>query len=149
LLEDLMYTKVLLPTDGAEGFDEVASHAGSIAREYGATVHVISVADTRNRFESPSSGLAPDAWMGSEHEHAEEAVEDAAAALPGDVPVETVVEEGVPHSVILDYAEAAGVDLVVMGTHGRQGVDHYLMGSVAERVVRKARVPVLTVRANR
>ena len=141
-----MYTNVLLPTDGSDGFDAVASHAGSIAHEYGATVHVISVADTRNRFESPSSGLAPDAWKGSEHERAEEAVQDAAAAIPGDVPVETVVEEGVPHTAILDHAEAAGVDLVVMGTHGRQGVDHYLIGSVAERVVRNARVPVLTVR---
>jgi nucleotide-binding universal stress UspA family protein len=143
-----MYTKVLLPTGGSDGFEAVAAHAGSIASEYGATVHVVSVADTRNRFESPSSGLAPDAWRGSEHDRAEEAVEDAAAAIPGGVPVETVIEEGVPHSAILDHAEAAGVDLIVMGTHGRQGVDHYLMGSVAERVVRKARAPVLTVKLN-
>jgi nucleotide-binding universal stress UspA family protein len=141
-----MYTNVLLPTDGSEGFDSVAAHAGSLGREYGATVHVISVADTRNRFESPSSGLARSAWEQSELERAEDAVEDAAAAVPGDVPVETVVKSGVPHRVILDYTEAAGIDLVVMGTHGRQGLNHYLIGSVAERVVRAANTPVLTVR---
>jgi nucleotide-binding universal stress UspA family protein len=143
-----MYTKILLPTDGSEGFDGVASHAGSLALEYGATVHVVSVADTRNRFESPSSGLAPNAWEESERERAQKAIKDAEASLPDGIPVETAVESGIPHRVILDYTEDEEVDIVVMGTHGRQGVDHYLIGSVAERVVRNSRVPVLTVSLN-
>ena len=140
-----MYTDVLLPTDGTEGFERVASHAGSLAERYGATVHVLSVADTRNRFESPSSGLAPNAWEDSESGRAERAVEEAVGAVPDGVRVEKVVMSGVPHRIILEYTESEGIDLVVMGTHGREGLDHYLIGSVAERVVRNSGVPVLTV----
>jgi nucleotide-binding universal stress UspA family protein len=53
---------------------------------------------------------------------------------------------GTPHTAILDYAEEHGVDLVVMGTHGRRGFDRFLLGSVTEKVVRTASVPVMTVR---
>ena len=60
--------------------------------------------------------------------------------------VVTETREGVPHDTILEYAEEADVDVVVMGTHGRSGLDRYLLGSVTERVVRSAEVPVLTVR---
>lgn len=62
------------------------------------------------------------------------------------MPVETAVVEGVPRSEILAYVEDEGSDLVVMGTHGRTGLDHYLIGSVAEKVVRRSPVPVVTVR---
>ncbi|WP_435117726.1 universal stress protein [Halolamina sp. C58] len=141
-----MYDHILLPTDGSEGADAVADHVGAIADRFDATVHVLAVADTRNRFESPSSGLAPDVWEEAESERAEAAVDDTVAILPDAVPVERVVESGVPHEVILEYADAAGMDVIVMGTHGRTGLDHYLIGSVAERVVRRSSVPVLTVR---
>jgi nucleotide-binding universal stress UspA family protein len=62
------------------------------------------------------------------------------------VPVETAVLEGSPSREIVRYAEAQDCDLVVMGTHGRGGIDRLLLGSVAERVVRASEVPVLTVR---
>lgn len=64
-----------------------------------------------------------------------------------DIPVETDVRRGNPHREILDYADEHAVDLVVMGTHGRTGLDRYLLGSVTEKVVRLSNVPVLTVRA--
>jgi nucleotide-binding universal stress UspA family protein len=60
--------------------------------------------------------------------------------------VDGVVQQGSPASTILAVADACGADLIVMGTHGRRGVAHFLLGSVAERVVRTARVAVLTVR---
>ena len=141
-----MYQDILLPTDGSDGVDRVAEHAGSLARRYDATVHVLSVVDTRNRFEGPSIGLGADTWEDAERERARAAVEDAATALPDDVSVDRTVESGVPHSGILEYVGTAEVDVVVMGTHGRTGIDHYLIGSVAERVVRQSPVPVLTVR---
>ena len=56
------------------------------------------------------------------------------------------MREGAPHTAILEYAGEAGVDAIVMGTHGRSGLDCYLLGSVTERVVRTADAPVLTVR---
>jgi nucleotide-binding universal stress UspA family protein len=140
-----VYHDVLLPTDGSEGMATVAEHAAQVA-EPGATVHVLSVMDTRNRFESPSSGLAGDAWAESERERAEEAVETTAAAVADEYEIDRVVESGVPHTQILDHADQHGVDVIVMGTHGRTGLSHYLIGSVAERVVRQSPVPVLTVR---
>nr|WP_324254850.1 universal stress protein [Halapricum desulfuricans] len=143
---DEMYQDILLPTDGSDSVERIAEHAGSLARQYDATVHVLSVVDTRNRFEGPSMGLGSDAWEDAERERAREAVEDAAGALPDDVSADRSVESGVPHAAVLEYVETADVDVVVMGTHGRTGIDHYLIGSVAERVVRRSPVPVLTVR---
>jgi nucleotide-binding universal stress UspA family protein len=141
-----MYDDLLLPTDGSTATATVADHAGSLARQYDATVHVLSVADARNRFESPSSGIAGDAWAETERERAEAAVDAAVEALPDGVATDRVVAKGIPHEAILDHAESADVDAIVMGTHGRTGLDHYLIGSVAERVVRQSPVPVLTVR---
>ncbi|WP_152039530.1 universal stress protein [Salinigranum salinum] len=141
------YDRLLLPTDGSDATTAAVAEAGRIASLAGATVHVLSVADSRNRFESPAAGLAADAWERAEDERTEAAVAAAVDALPGDVPTEPVVRTGVPHTEILDYAAVADVDLIVMGTHGRTGLDHYLVGSVTERVVRASSIPVLTVRA--
>jgi nucleotide-binding universal stress UspA family protein len=65
------------------------------------------------------------------------------------VPAVEAIRIGVPHEVIRRYAAEHGVDLVVMGTHGRTGLDHALLGSVTERVVRTADVPVMTVPLDR
>jgi nucleotide-binding universal stress UspA family protein len=140
-----VYDNILLPTDGSDGTAAAAAHVSSLADAYDATVHVLSVADERNRFESPSAGIAADAWEESELERAEAAVDGTAGALPEDVTVERAVVEGIPHEAIVDYVEDEGVDVVVMGTHGRTGIEHYLVGSVAEKVVRTSPVPVLTV----
>jgi nucleotide-binding universal stress UspA family protein len=142
-----MYDHILLPTDGSDATAATIDHAASLASQYDATVHVLSVADTRNRFESPSAGVAPDAWRDFEYERAENAVEETLAALPEDVATEGVVEEDIPQQAIVDYAEDESIDAIVMATHGRTGIDHYLIGSVTERVVRTASVPVLTVRS--
>ncbi|KOX91656.1 universal stress protein UspA [Haloarcula rubripromontorii] len=140
-----MYDTVLLPTDGSDGIGAAARHAGTIADRFDATVHVLSVVDTRNRFESPSSGLSADAWLDAERERAAEAIEATVTELPDGVSVETTQREGVPKSEIVDAVTEIPADLVVMGTHGRTGLDHYLIGSVAETVVRESPVPVLTV----
>jgi nucleotide-binding universal stress UspA family protein len=141
------YDRVLLPTDGSDASQAAAAEAGRVAALSDATVHVLSVADSRNRFETPAAGLAADAWERAERERAAAAVDAVTAALPDTVPAERVVREGVPKTAVLDYADEADVDLVVMGTHGRTGLDHYLVGSVTERVVRHSPVPVLTVRS--
>lgn len=140
-----MYQDVLVPTDGGDGMATVFDHASALARSNDATVHVLSVSDTRNRFESPSSGLAGAAWTAGEEDRAAAAAADAVEALPADLTVDHVVDSGVPHKRIVAHARSKDVDVMVMGTHGRTGLDHYLVGSVAERVVRHSPVPVLTV----
>ncbi len=139
------YDDVLLPTDGSEGTEAAAAHAGLFARNHGATVHVLSAVDTRNRFESPSSGIAGDVWTETQREHATESITKAVAALPDDIDIERHIAEGVPRSVILDHIDELDADIVVMGTHGRTGLSHYLIGSVTEKVVRASPVPVVTV----
>ena len=140
-----MYANILLPTDGSPGTVAAAEHAGTLARAFDATVHVLSVADTRNRFESPTGGLAPSIWLSGERDRAANAIEEAVAALPDDIDIKEIQGEGLPRKEIVEYVEANDVDIVVMGTHGRTGIDHYLLGSVAERVVRTSPVPVVTV----
>jgi nucleotide-binding universal stress UspA family protein len=141
-----MYDDILLPTDGSEGIAAAATHAETLADRFGATVHVLSVVDTRNRFESPTGGLSTEAWTEAERDRAERAVENAVGLLGDEPSVETAIVEGVPKAAIIDYVEDEGVDMVVMGTHGRTGLDHYFIGSVTEKVVRRSPVPVVTVR---
>ncbi|QZP39795.1 universal stress protein [Halobaculum magnesiiphilum] len=140
-----MYDDLLVPTDGSDGTDAAIEHANALARAFDATVHVLSVVDTRNRFESPSAGIAAEAWVDAERERAEEAVSRTTSAIPDDIVVERSIREGTPVSEITAYAAEAGVDAIVMATHGRSGLDRYLVGSVTEKVVRSSHVPVLTV----
>lgn len=138
-----MYDAILVPTDGSEISARAAAEAFGLARAFGATVHVLFVVD-----ESASSFLlASDSMSGvldALRTEGEEAVE-AIAAEAGDLDVRTNVVRGMTvHGAIVDYATDNGIDLIVMGTHGRRGVEH-LLGSTTERALTAAAVPVLVV----
>jgi nucleotide-binding universal stress UspA family protein len=137
-----MYDRVLVPTDGSEGSRAAVEHAVDLARTFDAVLHVLSVVDADVGVDGAVVGTL-DAFEAAGEDAVDEVARRAAAAG-----VETVtdVREGTPHRALLDYADEHAVDLVVMGTHGRTGLDRYLLGSVAERVVRLSDVPVLTVR---
>ncbi|WP_372910926.1 universal stress protein [Salinigranum sp.] len=139
-----MFDEVLVPTDGSESAERAARYGRVLTAAYGATVHLLSVVDERD-FDGVAGDEEPDAGRTAAEQTAHEAV-DAAAALFDTDDVVTRVTVGVPSEAILAYVSEADVDLVVMGTHGRTGVERFLIGSVAERVVRHATVPVLTVR---
>lgn len=136
-----MYQRILLPTDGGEGVDSAIEHALELAGTYDAELHVLHVID-----DASLDSVSEDA-MADLRQRADDAVADVAErATSAGVGTETAVREGSPHREILDYADDAGVDMIVMGTHGRSGVGRVLVGSVTERVVRAASVPVVTVR---
>jgi nucleotide-binding universal stress UspA family protein len=139
-----MFDEVLVPTDGSESAERAARYGRVLTAAYGSTVHVLSVVDERD-FDGVTGDEEPDAGRTAAEQTAHEAV-DAAAALFDTDDVVTRVTVGVPSEAILAYVSEADVDLVVMGTHGRTGVERFIIGSVAERVVRHASVPVLTVR---
>jgi len=163
-----MYETILFPTDGSDGADAALSHAKDLAEQYGATLHVLFVADddfapsglvhTEHEDAETSemapghSEEAPSGMVNTEHELGEleeggqQIVASVAESVDDDIPTETVVVSGNPYERILDYAGESGTDLIVMGTHGRTGVDRYLLGSVTEKIVRTSDVPVLTVR---
>jgi nucleotide-binding universal stress UspA family protein len=162
-----MYREILYPTDGSTGSEAAVEHVRDLASAFDATVHVLHVVDTRHAGLGASGAFLSDepsgmsgrsaetGYEGMEEsdvddelvERAETVVEEAAAAL-GDVETVSAVETGTPHSAILRYADERDVDVIVMGTHGRTGVERYLLGSVAEKVVRMADRPVLTIRGD-
>jgi nucleotide-binding universal stress UspA family protein len=138
-----MYHDVLIPTDGSDAADAAVAHAIDHAVRYDATLHVLHVVDSVAVPPTPNGGRVLEAL-----EQQGRAAIERVAQRAGDAGVDTVesaVASGPPHTAILDYVDEHGVDLVVMGTHGRRGLDRVLIGSVTERVVRLADVPVLTV----
>lgn len=91
-------------------------------------------------------GYTQDEEFKNEHEKAEHVLESARESIPDDVSVETDVEVGDPAQSIVEYADTNDADHIVIGSHGRQGVARFLLGSVAETVVRRSVVPVTVVR---
>ncbi|WP_327053653.1 universal stress protein [Halomicrococcus gelatinilyticus] len=136
-----MYDRILVPTDGGTATREAAKHAIDVAGKYDATVHALYVVGT-DRLERAGSSRDE---LEAEGREATEAIAERA----GDEGVEfvTAIEEGRPSDRIFEYVDDNDVDLVVMGTHGRTGVGRVLLGSVAERVIRRSEVPVMAVRA--
>jgi len=138
-----MYDRILVPTDGSPSMQTVVDHALELANVHDATVHGLYVVDTGN-FATLPVETTWDGVAGLLREEGEQAMSEF-EEMAGDAPVETAITEGNPSSEIVDYALEHGCDTVVMGTHGRGGIDRLLLGSVAERVVRSAPVPVVTV----
>lgn len=134
---------VLVPTDFGEAADSALTYGRTLARNFGARLHVLHVVDNALLFAG-TEGIAYDFAL------VQTQIEDAArkklADLVGSDGI-TVVRSGTsPAFVIVDYAKENNVDLIVVGTHGRGMMAHLLIGSVAERVVRMSPCPVLTVR---
>lgn len=139
-----MYEHVLFATDGSDAAATALEHAVETADAHGATLHVLSVADERIALAADDTAATREELR----EQAQAAVDDAAERTSaGGVHVETSVRDGVPFREILAYAAETDVDLVVVGTHGREGREKRVnMGSTAERVVNQADRPVLVVR---
>ncbi|WP_224448565.1 universal stress protein [Haloprofundus salilacus] len=140
-----MYDSILVATDGSGPSEAAVDRALDLAQRYGATLHAISIVDTRVYTDVDVRSEPVLDTLEEQSQNAVDAVAEASAAADADVPVVTDVVHGSPASGIVDYATEHDVDLVVVGTHGRHGVRRVLLGSVAERVVRNAPVPVLTV----
>ncbi|WP_416839675.1 universal stress protein [Haloferax sp. DFSO52] len=139
-----MYSEILVPTDGSKAAERAIDHALDIAKTYGARVHALYVVDT-SIYTSLDAGA--DVVIDALEREGDVATKHVrAAAEEAGVEVVSEVVTGTAYRSIHDYIDSHDIDLVVMGTHGRTGLSHYLLGSVTERVVRTCPVPVLTVR---
>ena len=139
-----MYDEILVPTDGSPAADAAVEHAVTLAEKFDSTIHALYVVDA-----TAYSSLEGGSQMVAEalEDEGEAAVSRIrVAAEKAGVPADETVVSGTPFRSIIDYADEEDVDLITMGTHGRRGIDRYLLGSVTERVVRSADAPVLTVR---
>lgn len=140
--------RILFPTDFSACAECAYTHAAFLAKKHHAELHVLNVqvmpyfegespADYGHRAVADELKVALEARMQTLYQNRQ----DAGFALVPVLRTDTAAD-----LAVLDYAEAKDIDLIVMGTHGRHGLEHFLMGSVAERVVRMATCPVLTVR---
>ncbi|WP_292379132.1 universal stress protein [Methanosarcina sp. UBA289] len=140
------FRSIVIATDGSENTQKAISHGIKLAKLSGATVHALHVVDTFSVTQS---------WTAGKGTMNEILREDGLKAISkvkkcgeaSGVEVREILLEGRPSNEIIDFAENNDIDLIVMGTLGKTGLDRFLMGSVAEKVVRQSKVPVLVVRS--
>ena len=133
--------QVLVAVDFDEMSNVALNYARSLARTFGARLHVLHVME--NPFMRPMAN-DPRAIEAGITRRLLDTLTDEDRTVLHTVPV--VLTSDSPAEEIVKYAQAEEIDLIVVGTHGRPGVAHFLMGSVAEKVVRTAPCPVLTIR---
>lgn len=144
-----MYDTILVPTDGSDGTSKTVDHALEMADRYEASMHVLAVVDERQ--SEQLRGESRYETERSMEKRCERAVERVAQrARDAEIPVETVVTRGVPSQQIVQYAGETGVDVIAMGTHGRSDHERIAtVGSVTQRVVENADVPVFVIHIGR
>jgi universal stress protein A len=143
-----VFKKILVPTDFSDHAKTALNVGADVARQNGASVTVFHVWEPElisvpgsNQLFDPSQQPLMIARLNKQ-------LEDLRSELKADgvAQVDTALAQGAPTKEIVDFALAGAFDLIVMGTHGRGGLAHMLLGSVAERVVQKAHCAVLTLR---
>jgi nucleotide-binding universal stress UspA family protein len=140
---------ILVATDFSEPSETALEYGRALARTFNATLHIVHVVDTflpgMTADTAPADyGVVIDELEKAAQRHLDAAVREDDRRELGAKGV--LLRQSGPAQSIVTYARSANVDLIVMGTHGRGGWSHMLMGSVAEKVVRTAPCPVLTVR---
>ncbi|MCY4602609.1 MAG: universal stress protein [Gemmatimonadetes bacterium] len=137
----IIIKNILMPTDLSDYAGYALDYAREFASTYGAGLHLLHVLDLH--------------WLGSgavianalpQYERDRQAQLNAMKSEIEGIDVKATVNTGVPHAAIVRYARDHDIDLIVLATHGRKGVSHALIGSVAEKVVQMAPCPVLTVK---
>lgn len=137
----LQIRKLLVPHDFSDAADGALRYAIELAGKLGSEVVVVH-AWQLSAYASPSSELA----KGMERDLARDLEQTVAKHAAAGVKIERQLRLGIPYVEIVEAAKELGADIIVMGTTGKTGLEHFLLGSVAERIVRTAACPVLTIR---
>lgn len=143
--------KILFPIDFSEKFEVFLPWVSTFAEKFGATVYVLFVTQDLSGF---ASFHAPHASLLSFQEEVQEAAQQKMKAVAQEffknfAKLETRVVAGKPGEKILEVANQEKIDLIIMGAHGRRGLEKAIFGSVADRVVQGAPCPVLTIHPNK
>ena len=147
----LSIKKILLPTDGSESSEEALRYASSFVKEFNVKVFLLTVVEVPHRiYDVYADEIALDqqesrllTLVNTRLDNMEKRARDL-----GVKDIVKISRFGHPYEEIINIAETENVDLIVMGTHGRSGIAHFLIGSVTEKVIRTAPCPVLVVRPN-
>jgi nucleotide-binding universal stress UspA family protein len=145
--KDKVLKKILIATDSSESAEKAADFGIEIAGLSRAKVYAVSVIDTTPYYSIPLDQV----WSKEVYEQLEQMGYEAdsyveKAAKAAGIEVESLVLKGNPAERILNFAEEQNVDMIVVGSHGKGGFERLVIGSVSEKVVRHAKVPVLVVR---
>ena len=140
---------ILAPTDFSRHAEAALKYACALAEKFGATLHLLHVlSDLVPVGPDPMIApiLPPDYYRETEKAARESLKKliDPSWSRPAEVAIQVVW--GTPVEAVVDYARKHPIDLIVIATHGRTGLSHVFLGSVAERIVREALCPVLTIR---
>lgn len=140
-----MFEKILIATDGSENSERAAKFAIELAKLSGGKLTAMYVADISRMAHLPDDMLlfSIRELLIKEGNEAVEFIEKLASEMA--VSCDKVVAEGIPGDEILSFASKEDISLIVMGNVGRTGLDKFLLGSVAEKIVRNSKIPVLTV----
>ena len=144
-----MFKHILVPVDGSETSMSALSKAAGLAKAFGSEVTAVYVLDPY-----PFTGVGADfaygqaQYLNAANAEANNALEAVKKRMQEEgVPVKTMVSEGhAVHEGVVRVAESEGADLIVMGSHGRRGLEKLVLGSVAQRVLSSAKIPVMVVR---
>ncbi|ACM57741.1 universal stress protein [Halorubrum lacusprofundi] len=142
-----MFDTIVIATDGSDSVRRAVDVAVDVAARFDAEVHAVYVVDSGEVESTPDE--VRDDLRDALDDHGEAALDqvtDAATARDADLDITIEAREGRPAAEISKYAREIDADVVAMGTRGRHGENRFLIGSVAERVVRTCPIPVLTVR---
>lgn len=143
--------KICVATDFSDEGEHALEYGVALAEQYGAELHLLHVLQDFGKVVSHPDFTAENLTAQDFYKKMESTAQEQMESLSAKpwwekLSVERIVRYGTPHHEICKYAQKEGIDLIVVGTHGRSGLQHVLMGSVAERVVRGSPCPVLTVR---
>ena len=145
-----MFGSIVVGTDGSETAGEAVRQATDLAKNVGASIHLVSayepVANTRLR-EERQQVPSDMQWMVNAREDVRATLDEAAESIKGDgVEVETYAREGDPADAILDVAEEKSADLIIVGNKGMSGAKRFLLGSVPNKVSHHAPCSVMIIR---
>jgi nucleotide-binding universal stress UspA family protein len=144
-----MYKRILLPLDGSATSEQALPHAIAQAKQFGAMLILLRVLEPLPHVRGMSVGDIATIKQQTT-EWAQEYLDQLVAnAQERGISAQAAIVEGQPNVTILQFAEKNQVDLIVISSRGRSGLSRWLMGSVADRVVRGAKVPVLLVRTRK
>lgn len=140
--------RILFPTDFSEGSAHALPYAVDLARHYNAQVYILHVIyDIGKAFESHIPHVSTDEIHREMHNWASKELDKCCVEeTRGVADIHKSIVVGVPYEEIIKFADKEKIDLIVIGTYGRSGLERFIFGSTAERVVRRAPCPVMTVR---
>lgn len=142
-----MYKRILLPLDGSNLAEQAIPHAVAQAERFQAELILLQVLEMLPKDRHLSGTVVKDGFELT-NKFAQEYLGHVAVRIQEQgIPVQVATAEGRPHVEIIHFAEKNKVDLIVMCTRGQSGISRWLMGSVADRVVRGANIPVLVIHA--